>query len=165
MEALDQMLTSGWQQQRAAPPGVNADVSLSLTDPHAGRSALRLQAWPADAARVPRVIERPIVWIASSPVPIREGQLVRIRGWVHVPRPIGGSDEGLLLFDSLGGPDLGDRIRLTQGWREFTLYRAVPRTGELIAHLRPHRPRRSLSRRPANLAARPRTYPPAMISR
>jgi hypothetical protein len=41
------------------------------------------------------------------------------------------SNEGLLVFDSIGGPDLGDRIRLTQGWREFTLYRAVPQTGEL----------------------------------
>ena len=26
---------------------------------------------------------------------------------------------------------VGDRIRATQGWREFTLYRAVPQTGEL----------------------------------
>jgi len=131
MEALDQMIQAGWQQRRAAPSGVNADVSLSLSEPHAGRSALRLQAWPADAQRAPRLVERPTVWITSSPVPVREGQLVRIRGWAQVPRPVVGSDEGLLIFDSLGGPDLGDRIRLTQGWREFTFYRAVPRGGPL----------------------------------
>lgn len=135
MENLDQMLQAGWQQQRSVPPGINADVSLSLHDPHSGRSALRLQAWPSDPARVPRLVERPLVWIASSPVPVREGQLVRIRGWAHVPQRIGASDEGLLVFDSLGGPDLGDRIRLTQGWREFTLYRAVGHTGELSVTL------------------------------
>jgi hypothetical protein len=131
MEALDQMLRLGWQQQRAAPEGVNADVTLSLTDPHSGRSALRLQAWPAEAARAPRVAERPIVWISSSPVPVREGQLVRIRCWAQVPRRLGASDEGLLVFDSLGGVELGDRVRLTQGWREITLYRAVPKSGQL----------------------------------
>ena len=71
------------------------------------------------------------MWISSSPVPVREGQLVRIRGWASVPRRLAASDEGLLVFDSLGGPELGDRIRLTQGWREFTLYRAAGRSGDL----------------------------------
>jgi hypothetical protein len=132
MEALDQMLRAGWQQQRAAAAGVTTDVSLSLTDPHSGRSALRLQAWPADPARPPRVVERPIVWVSSSPVNVREGQFVRIRGFAQVPRQIAASDEGLLVFDSLGGAELGDRIRLTQGWREFTLYRSVPKSGELV---------------------------------
>jgi hypothetical protein len=37
----------------------------------------------------------------------------------------------LVVFDSAGGWELGDRIRLTQGWRELTLYRAVPANGEL----------------------------------
>jgi hypothetical protein len=131
MESLERMLKAGWQQQRPAPEGIATDVSLSLTDPHQGRSALRLQAWAADARRAPQVFEKPLVWVASSPVPVRQGQLVRINGWAHVPRPLAGASEGLLIFDSLAGPDLGDRIRLTQGWREFTLYRAVPQSGEL----------------------------------
>jgi hypothetical protein len=131
MESLDQMIAAGWQQQRLSPPNVNTEVSLSLAGPHSGRSALRLQAWPADPKQSAFMLERPPVWITSSPVPVRQGQLVRIHGWVHVPRPVAASDEGLLVFDSLGGPDLGDRVRLTQGWREFTLYRAVPETGDL----------------------------------
>jgi hypothetical protein len=59
------------------------------------------------------------------------GQVVRIRGWINVPRRLTASSEGLLVFDSIGGSDLGDRIRLTQGWREFILNRAVPQNGEL----------------------------------
>jgi len=131
MESLDQMLKAGWQQQRQAPPGVESDVSLSLQDPRAGRSALRMRAWAADPKAAPHAIERPLVWVTSSPVPVRQGQLVRIHGWVHVPQRLTASNEGLLVFDSLGGSDLGDRIRLTQGWRELTLYRAVPQSGDL----------------------------------
>ena len=131
MESLDAMLKAGWRQQRQAPPGVAGDVSLSLADPHSGRSALRLQAWAADPQQAPRTLDHPLIWITSSPVPIRQGQLVRIHGWANVPRQLGASDEGLLIFDSIGGAELGDRIRTTQGWREFTLYRAVPQSGAL----------------------------------
>ncbi len=131
MESLDQMIKVGWQQQRLALDDITTDVTLSLADPRSGRTALRLQAAAANAKRSPEAIERPPVWITSSPVPVRQGQLVRIHGWINVPRRITASSDGLLVFDSLGGSDLGDRVRLTQGWREFTLYRAVPQTGDL----------------------------------
>jgi hypothetical protein len=141
METLDQMLSAGWQQQRQTLESIGTDVSLSLADPHSGRSALRMQAWPTDVKRAPQVFEKPLVWITSSPIPVRQGQMVQISGWVNVPRAVAAgrgaagvtanTSEGLLVFDSIGGPDLGDRIRLTQGWRPFTLYRAAPQTGDL----------------------------------
>jgi hypothetical protein len=131
MESLDQMLKAGWRQQRQTPPGTGCDVSLSLADPHTGRSALRMQAWPADPKQAPQTLDRPLVWITSSPVPVRQGQLVQIHGWVNVPKQLAATSEGLLVFDSITGPELGDRIHLTQGWHEFTLYRAVPQSGEL----------------------------------
>lgn len=131
MESLDQMVAAGWKQERRPPPGIKCDVSLSLQNPRAGRSALRMQAWIDDPRQAPSVIEQPLIWITSSPVPVRQGQIVRIHAWVHVPRALAGTADGLLVFDSAGGPDLGDRIRLTQGWRELTLYRAVPQNGEL----------------------------------
>jgi hypothetical protein len=131
MESLDAMLKAGWQQQRPTSDDLGTDVSLSLADPHGGRSALRMQAWAPDPKRTPPAMESPPVWVVSSPVPVRQGQLARIHGWVNVPRRLAASNEGLLVFDSLGGADLGDRVRLTQGWRELTLYRVVPQTGEL----------------------------------
>ena len=131
MESLDQMLKAGWRQQRPPADRIGADVSLSLSDPRAGRSALRLQTWAADPKAGAAPQERPPLWITSSPVPVRQGQLVRIRGWVNVPRRMPGPGEGLLIFDSVGGPDLGDYVRATQGWRQFTLYRAVPASGDL----------------------------------
>jgi hypothetical protein len=129
-ESLDQMLKSDWQQQRPAPASIGTDVSLALTDPHSGRSALRLQAWASDPRQAPTAMERPPVWVTSSPVPVRQGQIARIRGWAKVAKQLT-AGEGLLISDSVGGSDLGERIRLTQGWREFTLYRAVPQTGAL----------------------------------
>jgi hypothetical protein len=135
MESLEQMLAVGWKQERRPPIGVKCDVSLSLADPHAGRSQLRLVAWAADKQLAPQVIEQPVVWITSSPVPVRQGQIVRIHAWVDVPRPLAGSDDGLVVFDSAGGWELGDRIRQTRGWREVTLYRAVPQNGELTVTL------------------------------
>jgi hypothetical protein len=62
---------------------------------------------------------------------VRQGQIVRVHCWVNVPRPLGGSLDGLVVFDSLGGPELGDRVRGTQGWRELTLYRVAGQSGEL----------------------------------
>jgi hypothetical protein len=108
MESLEQMLKAGWQQQRPAVEGIGADVSLSLADPHSGRTALRLQAWPVDSKRAPQVFEKPLVWVASSPVPVRQGQLVRISGWVNVPRQLALRPR---LPRFAGRRDLGDRIR------------------------------------------------------
>ena len=90
-----------------------------------------MHAWVAAPDKAPAALERPPVWITSSPVPVRQGQLVRIHGWVQVPRPLSGGREGLLLFDSLTGPALGERVYATSGWREFSLYRAVPENGEM----------------------------------
>jgi hypothetical protein len=134
MESLDGMLRVGWQQQRQTAEGVSTDVTLSLGNPHAGRSALRMQAWPEDpkrAVHVPDSAAGGVIRITSSPVRVRQGQVVRIGGWVNVPRRLTASTDGLLIYDSIGGPDLGERVRLTQGWREFTLDRAVPQSGEL----------------------------------
>ncbi|MCI0361503.1 MAG: hypothetical protein L0211_23720 [Planctomycetaceae bacterium] len=131
MESLDAMLGAGWRQERRPPPGVKCDVSLSLQNPRSGRSALRMQAWIDDAKAAPHVLDEPVVLVTSSPVPVRQGQIVRVHAWVHVPKPLTGSLDGLVVFDSVGGPELGDRVRTTQGWRELTLYRAVGQTGQM----------------------------------
>jgi len=36
------------------------------------------------------------------------------------------SVDGLFVFDSLGGPALGERVAATGGWRRMVLYRIVP---------------------------------------
>jgi hypothetical protein len=131
-ESLDQMTKAGWKNYNRVPEDLKSEVSLSLVNPHSGRSALRLAAAQRDPKQIPGTLERPVVWITSSPVPVREKQIARITGWCFVPQPIVGSHDGLLIFDSIGGPDLADRMRLTRGWRQFTIYRAVPESGNLM---------------------------------
>jgi hypothetical protein len=131
-ESLDQMTKAGWKNFSRLPEGIKSEVSLSLVNPHGGRSALRLAAAGRDPRQLPPPMERPLVWITSSPVPVREKQIARISGWCYVPQPMYGSHDGLLVFDSIGGPDLADRVKLTRGWRQFTIYRAVPESGDLM---------------------------------
>ena len=128
-ESLEHVQAAGWRQSRAAQPGVETAVELSLAAPRSGRWSLRLQAW----SRTHRTI-RDGAWpvsITTAPVPVFPGQLVRIAGWVRVPEGIRGSLDGLMVFDSVAGPDLAQRIMDTEGWHEFVLYRMATRSEEL----------------------------------
>ena len=58
--------------------------------------------------------------------------MVCIHGWVHVPAAITGSVDGLLILDSMTGEPLAERIGETPGWREITLYRMAPHSGQLV---------------------------------
>jgi hypothetical protein len=37
-----------------------------------------------------------------------------------------------MIFDSLTGPTLAERIAETKGWQEFSLYRVAPRSGSMV---------------------------------
>jgi hypothetical protein len=127
-ENLSLLQTSGWQNLTGSQEDVATGVELSLDAPHTGRTALRLQCWPR-GDQPPELIESPPLKIISAPVPVRRGQLVRAHGWVRVPHELQGSMDGLLVYDSIAGRELAHRVRMTEGWQEFTLYRAVPRDG------------------------------------
>lgn len=130
-EHLSHLQTTGWRHQVCPDPDLKTSVELSLYHPHAGRSALRLQCWPLRPGQAPLAIETPPVSIVSAPVPVRAGQILRLHGWVRVPQPIRASLDGLLVFDSLAGPELASRILVAPDWEEFTLYRAAARDGSL----------------------------------
>ncbi len=128
-ESLELMLRSGWRQSAAAELAANTLVELSLHAPAGGRSALRL------AYRVPTGAALPSedwpVRVTSGPMSVVPGQVLRIHGWVKVPEKIRGTRDGLLIFDSLSGVELAERVEVTEGWREFTLYRIATREDEL----------------------------------
>ena len=62
---------------------------------------------------------------------VKTGEFVRIHGWVNVPNAFVGSQDGLRITDTLGGPAMAERVPITSGWQEFTLYRGVEKTGEI----------------------------------
>jgi hypothetical protein len=57
--------------------------------------------------------------------------MVEITGWVRLDEPILGSDDGLQIIDSLGGPDLALSVQKTAGWEKFTMIRAVQEPADL----------------------------------
>ncbi len=64
--------------------------------------------------------------ITTPPLTPPAGKLVEIAARVMVPAPITGSVDGLLVFDSLGGPALAERVGVTRDWRRLVLHRIVP---------------------------------------
>lgn len=128
-ENLNRLVASGWQHFEHKQEGLVTDVQLVPNDPHAGQSCLRLRAWQPETGAEGNLIETAPVWITSAPVQVEAGQLVRIRGWIHVPKPVTGSVDGLMIIDSLAGPALAERIGQTQGWQEFSLYRMASQSG------------------------------------
>lgn len=127
-ENLDHMLQAGWRRGGAEASETTTRIELSLQSPRSGRRALRLVA-----ARQPsnglQINQQPRLRVTSAPVPVKQGQLIRIHGWVSV----NADDQGQLrIFDGFSGEPFGRRIRKTEGWTEFTLYRAAPRDDYLI---------------------------------
>lgn len=127
-ESLNSMLRAGWHQQ-PSEDGLNSLVELSLQDPAGGRSALRMVTHRQRGSAV-AVNPQPLA-ITTGPIAATAGQTLRIHGWVKVTDATVGSDDGLMIFDSLAGEELAERITQTRGWQEFTLYRIATRSGDI----------------------------------
>ena len=124
-EDLDSMFQAGWQHLKHPNLGIETGAELSAGAAHSGRFGLRLFAHPGSAKDAPVQVESPPVWMVTPPIQVQPGWVLRIQGWVRVPKPITGSVDGLLIVDSLGGEPLAERIRQTSGWRQFTLHRVA----------------------------------------
>lgn len=131
-EDLSALEAAGWRHYRGADAGLATTVELAASAARQGASGLVLRATADDGQPA---VETPPLWITSAPVRVKAGQLVRISGWVKLPRPVTGASDGLLIFDSAGGLPLALRIREPGEWREFVFYRAAPADGELSVTL------------------------------
>lgn len=129
-EDLAVVFGAGWQHFQHPHPELQSEAELAPAAAHGGKLGLRLAVLTQQQGEPP-IVESPPVWITSPAVPVAAGQLLRIQGWVHVPRPIRGSVDGLLILDSLGGEPLAYRVRHTEGWQQFVLYRVVTQTGTM----------------------------------
>jgi hypothetical protein len=128
-EDLQTWLGSGWDHFQHSVPAVQSEANLAPEAARSGSLGLRISVRPSDPAQVPQLVETPPVWIASAPVEIEARTLLVIRGWVRIPKPITGSPDGLLIFDSIAGRTLAERIKVAEQWQEFTLYRACTQPG------------------------------------
>lgn len=132
LEDLEHLTRTGWKNHRHSDSELNTVVQIDPAAARSGGGGLRLKAWPKQGQPTPKSIESPPVWITSSPTPMKAGTLVRIHGWAQLAEPVRGSSDGLVIFDSVAGMDLGHRLTETGKWKEFTLYRAVENDTEVV---------------------------------
>jgi hypothetical protein len=130
-ESLASLTSAGWEHLQFSQQDLKPSVHLAREAARTGRSGLRLRVRSNTPDPPPEMVEATPVWVTSAPVPVGTGQLVRIQGWVNVPRPLTGSIDGLLIYDSLGGEPLAQRFAETSGWQPFTLFRVAPANGTL----------------------------------
>ena len=126
MEEINTLSSTGWRHFVRPTDQVKGSVELSGQSPADGQRSLRIFATPIDSEEAPVVIETPPIWITTPPIYAAAGTLLEIVAQVRVPNPIEGSVDGLLVFDSYGGPALAERVNKTESWRRLVLYRIVP---------------------------------------
>jgi hypothetical protein len=129
MEGIEDLAANGWRHFALPQSDLRTAVEIVRQAPASGSGALRLTAAAPDPAAPPVVVETPPVWVTTPPVAVPGGTLVEISASVRVPETITGSVDGLLVFDSLGGPALAERVARTPGWRRLVLHRIAPADG------------------------------------
>lgn len=157
LETLRPLVDSGWRNFRDPPPGIETHVDMVLADQAlsesdawsdarevrrepgsdnygrrgANRFALRLRAWALQEDAGECEVATPPVWVTTAAVPVEAGEIIEIRGRVHLPESLTGSRDGLVLFDSLGGQALAQRVYRSEGWTEFVMLRAAEHATDL----------------------------------
>jgi hypothetical protein len=129
-EQLERLLSSGWKQHRLQSALETGVVEITSTQPHGGKSALRMAVKGSAISSV----HEPTVSIQSGPLTVKAGQIARVHGWARVPANAAGQSAELLVYDNQAGIELAERLRNSREWREFTLFRAVPSDGEFKLH-------------------------------
>jgi hypothetical protein len=130
-ERLQNMLSVGWRNLMHPQPAVETQAELTPQAARSGTLGLRLQVRPAVSSQPPGLIESPPLWITSPALSTTPGAVYRIRASVRITGPITGSNDGLMVVDSLGGEALAQRLRSTRDWQEVTLYRIASGTTPL----------------------------------
>ncbi|HZZ80725.1 MAG TPA: hypothetical protein VFE62_19640 [Gemmataceae bacterium] len=107
------------------PPKTEKDAPIE------GRQCLKLEVKPQIGKVAPPALERTVLALSSPAVKLPPGTLVQISGLVNIPRAIGGSPDGALMYDSAGGEPLAIRFSAPTEWKKFTVYRRVPASGAI----------------------------------
>jgi hypothetical protein len=90
---------------------------------------------PDQPPKIPGALERTIKAVQSPTIRFNPGTIVRISGWVKIPRSILASADGAMIYDNIGGEALSVRLTDATDWKYFELYRRVLASGEVFVTL------------------------------
>jgi len=126
----EEAVVAEWYHSQNRVEGVRAAAELSPVS-RKGSYALRLVAVPDTGVDTPTVVQQGPVSVSTPPVPVKDGQLVHIAGWVRVNTPVTGSLDGVMLYDNLTGTVGALRWRDKCDWQQFELVREIRESGDL----------------------------------
>lgn len=129
-EANPTQTLPGWALFQTTLDGARMAAERIAEDPKQGRQCLKLTVAPGEGPR-PVALERTFLAIKSPAVQLNPGTLVRISAWIKIPDAITASSDGVLFYDSCGEEPLAIRLKGKTPWRQFSLYRRVPESGEI----------------------------------
>ena len=124
-EDLPPMLDAGWRYQQWPQSEIRSAVRLAPISPYSGQYCLEMEALPSNENTPPALVPSAPLWITSSPVSAKAGDILEISGYVRVPKPLRGSVDGLQIIDSLGGEELAISIPIANTWKPFRVIRSV----------------------------------------
>jgi hypothetical protein len=112
-------------------PGAPHVKAILKAPPKEGKFCAMLKIQPRGKAAPPLALERTLLALNSPVVRLQPGSVVRVSGWMCIPKQITASPDGALLYDSAGGDAFAVRLTRPTGWKKFTVYRRVPASGAM----------------------------------
>lgn len=122
----------GWSYRAHSSQNFATSAYLVGGNPREGKRSLQLRVASEEPVAV---AENTVVEMVSPAVRVEPGQVVRVSGFVRLPRGAQGSEDGAKIWDSLGGRALALQFTQPSDWTHFVFYRPVNRSGECRVHI------------------------------
>ncbi|WP_153558050.1 hypothetical protein [Roseimaritima sediminicola] len=121
---------SGWLHDRRMEAGGEAQVQVTADGPEEGPQRLRMEVVPSAGRDMPGGYAGTALRVRSPAVDCPPDRLMRIATRVRT-LGFGGPFQGVLVYDSLGGPEMGVLVRSGDRWQSVELYRHTGAAGPL----------------------------------
>ncbi|QDU79567.1 hypothetical protein Pla110_12780 [Polystyrenella longa] len=126
-EQTTELTQAGWENFQENVHGIRSGALLT-DKANEGKYALRLAAVPAVVNKddvLPAYLDQAPIRFNSPRIPVQEGQLLYISGYLRIARPIQRSDDGFMIYDNLGGQVRTLRWFDEQDWTRFSFLRVA----------------------------------------
>ncbi len=129
MELPQELLSAPWQTLLSEGQKGTNHATISETQPHGGRGCMQIHArGPSENSALSG---NRLLTVQSPQIPIVVGHFYEIRLWVRAEGLDRESENQLLFYDSIGGPDLATRRKNTSTWEPVTVYRQAAKNEPL----------------------------------
>ncbi len=124
LENSQAMLQTGWTYQRRLENLATSAVGVDPLAGEFGTGALRIESMGLGGEPLPGGYAGTTARVRSAAVAIPVGSWIRIEAKVKT-LGFGGPHQGLLIYDSDAGSEVGTLIRGDSGWRTVRIYRVI----------------------------------------